>query len=76
MHVAFQISNVYDYITNHAGSKQKSYKITKMKMFAVLDKAKLDTGNTRGLILAAVMFTTVQLSRLPLYRELLVSSRA
>jgi hypothetical protein len=48
----------------------------KMKMFAILDKAKHDTGNTRGLNLAAVIFTTVQVSRLPLWRELLVSSRA
>jgi hypothetical protein len=76
MHVAFQIPYVYDYITNHAGSKQKSYKIMKMKMFAILDKAKPDTGNIRGLNLAAVMFMTVQASRLPLWRELLVSSRA
>jgi hypothetical protein len=30
----------------------------------------------KGLNLAAVMFTTVQMSRLPLWRELLVSSRA
>jgi hypothetical protein len=44
--------------------------------FAILDKTKPDTGNTRGLNLAAVMFTTVQVSRLPLWPELLVSSRA
>jgi hypothetical protein len=56
-------------------SKQKSYKIMKTKMFAIFDKAKPDTGNTTGLNLAAVMFTTVQVSRLPLSRELLVSSR-
>jgi hypothetical protein len=37
-----------------------------MKMFAMLDKAKPDTGNTRGLNLAVVMFTTVQVSRLSL----------
>jgi hypothetical protein len=48
----------------------------KMKMFAVLDKAKPNTGNTRGLNLAAVMFPTVQVSRLPLWPELPVSSRA
>jgi hypothetical protein len=48
----------------------------KTNMFAILDKAKPDTGNTKGLNLAAVMFTTSQLSRLPLWRELLVSSRA
>jgi hypothetical protein len=33
-------------------------------------------GNTKGSNLAAVMFTTVQVSRLPLWPELLVSSRA
>jgi hypothetical protein len=33
---------------------------------AILDKAKPDTGNTRGLNLAAVMFTNVEVSRLPL----------
>jgi hypothetical protein len=48
----------------------------KTKMFAILDKAKPDAGNTKGLNLAAVMFTTVQVSRLPLRRKLLVSSRA
>jgi hypothetical protein len=48
----------------------------KMKMFAILDNAKPGTGITRGLNLAAAMFTTVQVSRLPLWHELLVSSRA
>jgi hypothetical protein len=47
----------------------------KMKMYAILDKAKTDTENIRGLNLAAVMCTTVQVSTLPLWRELLVSSR-
>jgi hypothetical protein len=51
----------------HAGNKQKSSKIIKMKMFATLDKARPDTENIRGLNLAAVMCTTVQVSRLPLY---------
>jgi hypothetical protein len=47
MHEAFQIPYVYDYITNHAGNKQKSSKIMKMKMFATLDKTKPDTANIR-----------------------------
>jgi hypothetical protein len=59
---------------NHAGSKQKSYEIMRTKMFAILDKAKPDTGNTRGLNLAAVVCTAVQVSGLPLWREILVSS--
>jgi hypothetical protein len=66
MHMAFQIPYVYDYVTNYAASKQKSYKIMKTKMFAILDKVKPDTGNKKGLNLAAVMFATVQVSRLPL----------
>jgi hypothetical protein len=37
----------------------------KKKMFVTLDKAKPDTENIRGLNLAAVMCTTVQVSRLP-----------
>jgi hypothetical protein len=43
LHMAFQIPYVYDYITKNAGSKQKSSKIMKMKLFAMLDKAKPDT---------------------------------
>jgi hypothetical protein len=35
-------------------------------MFAILDKAKPDTENTRGLNLAAVRRTTVQVTSLPL----------
>jgi hypothetical protein len=58
------------------GSMQKSYKIMKTKISAIIDKVKPDIGNTRGLNLAAVMFATVQVSRLPLWRELLVNSRA
>jgi hypothetical protein len=50
---------------NHAGNKQKSSKIMKMKMFVTLDKARPHTQNIRGLNLAAVMCTTVQVSRLP-----------
>jgi hypothetical protein len=32
---------------------------------AILDKTKPDTGNTKGLNLAAVIYTTVQVSKLP-----------
>jgi hypothetical protein len=38
----------------------------KMQMVATLDKAKPDTGDTRGLNLAAVKHTTVQVTKLPL----------
>jgi hypothetical protein len=38
----------------------------KMQMFATMGKVKPDTGNIRGLNLAAVKYTTVQVTRLPL----------
>jgi hypothetical protein len=45
-------------------SAQRGYKEDNWskKMFATLDKAKPDTGNTRGLNLAAVKRTTVKVS--------------
>jgi hypothetical protein len=47
-------------------------KIMKMKMFVILDRARPDTENIRGLNLAAVMCTTVQVSRLLPWNKLLV----
>jgi hypothetical protein len=58
---------------NHAGNKHKSSKIMKMKLFTILDKAKPDTENIRGLNLAAVMCMTVQVTRLSLLWKLLVT---
>jgi hypothetical protein len=49
---------------NYAGNKQNPYKIMITKMFALLDKAKPVTGSTRGLNLAAVKHTIVQVTRL------------
>jgi hypothetical protein len=49
---------------NYVGNKQNSHKIMKMKMFATLDKANPNTGNIRGLNLAAVKHTTLQVTRL------------
>jgi hypothetical protein len=46
-------------------AKQKSSTIMKIKMFAILDKAKPNTENIRGLNLAAVKCTTVQAPELP-----------
>jgi hypothetical protein len=70
-------------VTNYASinfyfleAQTKSYKIMKTKMFAILDKAKPNTGNTKGLNLAEVMFANVHVFRLPLWPELLVSSKA
>jgi hypothetical protein len=57
--VAFHVLYVYYYIT-----KQKSFIIMKMKMYSILDKAKLHTENIKGLNLATVIYTTVQVSRL------------
>jgi hypothetical protein len=51
---------------NCAGNKQKSYKITKMQMFATSEQEKPGTENIRGLNLAAVKRTGVQVTRQPL----------
>jgi hypothetical protein len=40
-----------------------SYKIMKMQMFATSEKVKPDIGNIRGLILAVVKHTIVQVIR-------------
>jgi hypothetical protein len=68
MHVALQIPYIYDYV-----SKLCRKQAEVIKMFAKLDKAKPDTENIRGLNFSAVMCTTVQVSRLPWYRKLLVT---
>jgi hypothetical protein len=63
IHVAFEIPYVYEISSlNCAGNRQKSYKITLTQMFATLDKAKPSTENIRGLNLAAVRPTTVQVT--------------
>jgi hypothetical protein len=49
-----------------AGNKQKSHEIMKMQMFAILDEAQPDTENIRGLNLATVKRTTVQVTKMPL----------
>jgi hypothetical protein len=38
IHIDFQIPYVYDFTQNYAGNKQKSFKMVKMKIFAILDK--------------------------------------
>jgi hypothetical protein len=42
----------------------KSYRIMRMNMFAVQDKAKPDKENMKGLNLAVVKLTTVQMTKL------------
>jgi hypothetical protein len=65
-HLAFKLPYVYDYITKLCRKKQKSYKTVILNIFATLDEAKPETENVRGLNLAAVKHTTVQVTRLPL----------
>jgi hypothetical protein len=66
LHLAFQIPVVYNYITKLCRQQAEVIQNHEMKMFATLDKAKPVTENTRGLNLAAVKHTTVQVTRLPL----------
>jgi hypothetical protein len=63
-HMIFNRPYDYDYITKSC--RQQAEVVQIMKMFATLDKAKPHTENIRGLNLAAVMCTTVQVSRLSL----------
>jgi hypothetical protein len=64
--------NRYNIVINGKNSKYRKFFVKHSNVieskwsFAILDKAKPDTGNARGLNLAAVMFTTVLVSRLPL----------
>jgi hypothetical protein len=64
MHVAFHSPYVYDYILNYAGNRQKSFKIVKMKMIAVLGLAKRDIESIRDLNLEAVTCMNILLSKL------------
>jgi hypothetical protein len=50
----------------YESNKQQSYKIMKIKMFAILAKVKLDTENIKVSDLMAVRHTTDQLSKLSL----------
>jgi hypothetical protein len=68
MHMAFQSPYVYDYITK---SCRQQAEVIQNHENENVRKVKSDTENTKGLNLAAVMFTTVQVSRLPLWRQLL-----
>jgi hypothetical protein len=47
-----------------------------MKTYAMFDMAKPHTENIKGLNLAAVIYMTVQVSRLLLQFELIITSRA
>jgi hypothetical protein len=62
----FSIGLTQGYIRRYSDGRKSPYKIMITKMFAPLDKAKPVTENIRGLNLAAVKYTTVQVTRLPL----------
>jgi hypothetical protein len=54
----FQILYVYDYITKLCRREAEIIHNHENKMYAILDKAKPHTENTKGLNLAAVIYTT------------------
>ena len=54
-------------LQNYAGDKKKFSKTMKMKMFVILGKAKLNTGNIKSSNLTAVRFTIPPVSKLPQY---------
>jgi hypothetical protein len=62
---------MHDYITKLCGQQAQPCKIKKMQIFAILDKAKPDTENVRGLNMDAVRRMTVQVTRLLLRCETL-----
>jgi hypothetical protein len=66
--MAFKFLHEYDYMTQLC--RQQAETIHNHE-YATSDKGKSDTENIRGLNLAVVKHTTIQVTRLPLYRELL-----
>jgi hypothetical protein len=54
--------NVYSYITKLCIGQASIIIVMKIKMYAILDKAKVHIENLRGLNLAAVTCTTVKVS--------------
>jgi hypothetical protein len=65
MHEDLQIPYVYDYITKSCRQQPEVIQNHVNEMFATLNKAKPDTEHVRDLNVAAVMCTTLQVSRLP-----------
>jgi hypothetical protein len=66
LHTAFNLPYVYDYITKLCRQQAEVIQIMRTNMFAVYDKVKPDIENIRGLNLAVVKPTTVQVTKLPL----------
>jgi hypothetical protein len=63
MHVAFQIQYVYDYIKLYRRKAEIIYDLENENV-RILEKAKPHTENIKGFNWAAVIYTTVQGSRL------------
>jgi hypothetical protein len=66
LQMAFQVPYIYEYILKLCRQQAEVIKIMKMQMFAISERAKPDTENIKGLILAAAKCTTVEVTRQPL----------
>jgi hypothetical protein len=66
MHEALQIPYVYDYITKSCRQQEEVIQNHENENVRYIGQGNPDTENVRGLNLAAVMCTTVQVSRLSL----------
>jgi hypothetical protein len=67
-HREFTIPYVYDFFTKLCRNRQKTTKTTIMKMFLILGKAKLSTGNINGLNLAAVRLINAPVLKWPPFK--------
>jgi hypothetical protein len=76
MHMAFQIPCIYDYITKSCRQQTEVIQNHENENVRFIGQGEARHRKYKSLNLVAVMFTTVQVSRLPLWRQLLVSSRA
>jgi hypothetical protein len=65
MHATFQIPYVYDYITKLCKKQAEVIKNHENENVRYMEKAKPSIENIKGLNLAAVICTTVEVSRLP-----------
>jgi hypothetical protein len=66
LHMAFKLPYIYDYITKLSRKQIEVIHIHENANVRNIGKTNPDTGNIRGLNLAAVKHTTVEVTRLPL----------
>jgi hypothetical protein len=66
LHMAFQVPYICDYITKSCKQQAEAIKNKKVQMFATSEIVKPDTENIKGLSLAAVKRTTIQVTWQPL----------